>query len=122
MGLYIISTITEFILQPAEIPYFTPAFKKSAMKFQRIIFYIRTIRIHSIRELVIGYEIKKNSFVRLDVFDIIGKEVAIMVNEKQSAGKYEVDYMGKFSPSGIYFYRLMADGKIIDTKKMLLIK
>jgi len=71
---------------------------------------------------VIGYEIKKTSFVRLDVFDITGKEVVVMVNKKQSAGKYEVDFMGKFSPSGIYFYRLMADGKIIDTKKMLLVK
>ncbi len=71
---------------------------------------------------VIGYEIKKNSFVKLDVFDILGKEAGVLVNEKQSAGKYEVDFMGKFSPSGIYFYRLMVDGKIIDTKKMLLVK
>jgi len=71
---------------------------------------------------VIGYEIKKNSFVRLDAYDILGKQVKVMVNEKQNAGKYEVDFMGKFAPSGIYFYRLTADGKIIDTKKMMLIK
>jgi hypothetical protein len=71
---------------------------------------------------VIGYEIKKAGNIKLDVFDILGKEVMVLVNEKQNAGKYEVDFMGKFCPSGIYFYRLMANGKVIDTKKMLLVK
>lgn len=71
---------------------------------------------------VIGYELIKNCFVLLDVFDISGKEVCKLVNERQNSGVYEVDFPGKYSPSGIYFYRLIVDGKIIGIKKMVLIK
>jgi hypothetical protein len=57
----------------------------------------------------------------LKVFDILGKEVATLVNEKLNAGTYEATFNALQYPSGVYFYRLITDG-FIETKKMLLIK
>ncbi|MCX6165495.1 MAG: T9SS type A sorting domain-containing protein, partial [Ignavibacteriae bacterium] len=61
-------------------------------------------------------------FIRLVVYNILGKEVATLVNEKQSPGLYEVSWDGSAYPSGVYFYSLFADGNLIETKKMLMIK
>ncbi len=71
----------------------------------------------------INYEIKLSGFVSLKVFDMLGKEVAQLVNEKQSAGSYAVDFNStEFNlPSGIYFYTLNA-GEFKETKKMVLVK
>jgi len=52
---------------------------------------------------------------------VLGKEVAILVNEEKPAGSYEVEFDATGLPSGIYFYRLQA-GDYIKTKKMLLLK
>jgi hypothetical protein len=70
----------------------------------------------------IKYEISKNSFVTLKVFNIIGKEISILVNEKKVEGIYEINFNGNYLPSGIYFYSLFVNGQKIDIKKMLLIK
>ena len=75
----------------------------------------------------IKYEIKKEvgsqkSEVRIIVYDISGKQVAILVNENKNPGKYEVVFDGNNLSSGIYFYSLYVDGVRIDTKKMLMIK
>jgi hypothetical protein len=56
------------------------------------------------------------------VFDIQGKELETPVNQKQNAGTYEVTFDGSKYSSGIYFYSLIVDGKLIDTKKMIMIK
>jgi len=64
----------------------------------------------------------ETSKVKITVFDIQGKQVDELVNQKQSAGTYEVDYSGNNMASGIYFYSLIIDGLVIDTKKMILIK
>ncbi|MBN8571856.1 MAG: T9SS type A sorting domain-containing protein, partial [Ignavibacteria bacterium] len=71
----------------------------------------------------INYEIKLAGFVSLKVFDLLGKEVAMLVNEKQSAGSYAVDFNStEFNlPSGIYFYTL-STGEFKETRKMVLIK
>lgn len=70
----------------------------------------------------IGFQIPKSGFVSLKVFDVLGREAAYLINEPLKAGKYEIEWdAGNFS-SGLYFYTLIADGKIIDTKKMLLLK
>jgi hypothetical protein len=69
----------------------------------------------------IKYQITDNKFVTLKIFNILGKEVETMVNEKQSPGTYEVSWDGINYPSGIYFYKLSA-GKFIETKKMVMIK
>jgi len=70
----------------------------------------------------IKYQIKNNKFVTLKVFDLLGREVAILVNEFQKTGTYEVSYDGNNLTSGIYFYVLYADGFKIDSKKLILLK
>ena len=72
---------------------------------------------------VINYQIPKLSNVSLKVFDILGREIATLVNKEQQAGNYFVDFSMKnyHLSSGIYFYRLSA-GNFIQTKKMILIK
>jgi hypothetical protein len=72
-------------------------------------------------ETNIKYKIAKNSFVNLKIFDILGKEVMILVNENQSQGAYSIDFNAERYPSGIYFYKITADN-FTDVKKMILIK
>ena len=69
----------------------------------------------------IQFALKKESFVKLSVFNILGEEVQILVNENLKAGKYEVVYNAVNLPSGVYFYRIAAEG-FSETKKMVLIK
>lgn len=61
------------------------------------------------------------SNVKLVVYNILGKEITTLVNERQSQGIYEVQFSGKQLPSGIYYYTLQA-GNYIETKKMMLVK
>ncbi len=72
---------------------------------------------------VIRYKLSVAGFTTLKVFDLLGKEVATLVNEKQNAGSYVVDFNSTaFNvPSGIYFYTLNA-GEFKETRKMVLIK
>jgi len=67
------------------------------------------------------FGISELGFVSLKVFDMLGKEVALLVNEKLSPGKYQVKFDGSSLPSGVYFYRLTA-GENIETKRMMLLK
>jgi hypothetical protein len=59
--------------------------------------------------------------VQLKVYDVLGNEVATLVNEEKPAGSYEVEWYATGLPSGIYFYQLTV-GSFIDTKKMILLK
>ncbi|TRZ64396.1 T9SS C-terminal target domain-containing protein [bacterium] len=59
--------------------------------------------------------------VTLKVYDVMGREIAILVNEKQSAGTYEVTFDASRYPSGVYYYRMQA-GLFSDTKRMILVK
>jgi len=59
--------------------------------------------------------------VTLKVYDVLGNEVAILVNEEKPAGTYEVEWNAGGLPSGVYFYQLKTDG-IIEIKKMVLLK
>ncbi len=61
------------------------------------------------------------SNTRLVVYDLLGREVAVLVNEKKLPGTYEVQFDAGLLASGVYFYRLQA-GSFIDTRKMLLIR
>ena len=70
---------------------------------------------------VIGYRLAAAAFVTLKVYDLTGKEVAVLVNELQTAGYYKTEFNGSNLPSGTYLYRLEA-GKYISEKKMTLIK
>ncbi len=59
--------------------------------------------------------------VQLKIYDILGKEVALLINEEQPAGNYEVEFNASALASGTYIYRLTSDNLVI-TKKMLLLK
>ena len=69
----------------------------------------------------ITYQIPQTGFVTLKVYDILGREVATLVNEEKPAGSYEVKFIGNGLTSGIYFYQLKA-GDYSETKKMILLK
>lgn len=70
---------------------------------------------------IIRFQIKDLRFVMLKVFDILGKEVETLINEKKSSGTYEVEFDGSNLSSGIYFYKLKSENYNI-VKKMILIK
>jgi hypothetical protein len=74
---------------------------------------------------------KQSQFITLKIYDVLGNEVATLVNEQKPAGTYEVEFNGTGLPSGIYFYQLLVsalqskDGKagtFIESKKMVLLK
>ena len=69
----------------------------------------------------IKYQIPELSFATFRVYDVLGKEIATLINEEKPAGNYELEFEASSLPSGIYFYRLQA-GKFIETKKMVLMK
>ena len=69
----------------------------------------------------IKYQIPQKGFVSLKVYDILGKEVAILVKEEKRPGVYEIEFNASFLPSGIYFYRLQIND-YTKTLKMLLLK
>ncbi len=69
----------------------------------------------------IKYEISELSFVTLKVYDVLGKEVATLVNEELEAGEYEIDFIAGDLPSGIYFYTFRS-GFFVKTKKMLMLR
>ena len=76
---------------------------------------------------IIKYEINskgksEKAKIKLIIYDITGKELVTLVNQKQTAGTYQVDFSGTGYSSGVYFYSLIVDNKIIDTKKMVLVK
>jgi len=60
--------------------------------------------------------------VKLKVYDILGREMETLVNEQLQPGTYEVQWDGNKFASGVYFCRLTANNKIIDTKKMVIAK
>jgi hypothetical protein len=64
---------------------------------------------------------KGGAFVTLKIFDILGREVQTLVNESKKPGTYEASFDGSSLTSGVYFYRLTAEG-FNETKKMILMK
>jgi hypothetical protein len=72
-------------------------------------------------ETNIRFRIPEFGHVSLKVYDILGNEIATLVNEEKPAGSYEVDFNASALPSGVYFYRLEANG-FSQTKKMILMK
>lgn len=70
---------------------------------------------------IIKFQIKNKCNVTLKVFDIIGKEVSALANEKMNPGEYEATFDGNNLPSGVYFYKLETED-FREIKKMVLIK
>ncbi|MEK9136423.1 MAG: T9SS type A sorting domain-containing protein, partial [Bacteroidota bacterium] len=69
----------------------------------------------------ISYQIASPTHVSLKVFDVLGKEVASLVNEVKPAGKYEATWDAGDIASGMYFYRIEA-GSFTSVRKMMLLK
>ncbi|MBK9096826.1 MAG: T9SS type A sorting domain-containing protein [bacterium] len=70
---------------------------------------------------VISYRLPVNGTVTLKVYDILGNEIAILVNEFKPAGAYEISFDASELSSGIYFYQLKA-GEFVQSRKMILLK
>lgn len=70
---------------------------------------------------VISYQIPSTSDVKLVVYDMLGREVATLVDQRQNAGRYQAAFNAAGLASGMYFYRLQA-GSFVETKKMMLVK
>lgn len=69
----------------------------------------------------IKYDVPKASYVKLIIYDILGKTVSTLVNEKKDAGRYEVQWNANNFASGAYFYKMETD-VFTDVKKMMLVK
>jgi hypothetical protein len=70
---------------------------------------------------IIHYQLSGNVFVTLKIYDVLGREIRLLVYERQKAGSYSVTFNGDNVPSGVYFYNLQA-GTYNDTKKLVLLK
>jgi hypothetical protein len=69
----------------------------------------------------IRWQLAHSSQATLKVFDLVGREVSIPVDEQRPAGKYETEFNAATLPKGVYFYRLKA-GEFVQTRKMILMK
>src|SRR5690606_8604547 len=72
-------------------------------------------------ETIIKYQIPSAGRTTLKIYDLLGNDVATLVDEFQSTGRYEIKFNGSSLSSGIYFYRLQSDS-FVETKKMILLK
>ncbi|RPI17499.1 MAG: T9SS C-terminal target domain-containing protein [Ignavibacteriae bacterium] len=70
---------------------------------------------------IINYQLPMSNFVKLAIYDALGKEVTTLVNEEQKAGIYEVEWDGTNYSSGLYYYKIQA-GEYSEVKKMILLK
>jgi hypothetical protein len=70
---------------------------------------------------IIEYKLTKQQQVKLQIFNILGQKIALLVNEVQNAGSYKINWKPGMVTSGVYFYRLTTPSQGI-VKKMLLIR
>ena len=70
---------------------------------------------------VIKYQLPKGSLVKITIYDVLGKKVATLINEKKNAGYHQVEFNASGLASGLYLYKIEA-GSFTDVKKMMLIK
>jgi len=67
------------------------------------------------------YELPKSADVRLSVFDMLGREASVLVNDRRDAGVHEVKFDASLLSSGVYFCRMQA-GDFVQSKKLMLVK
>ncbi len=72
-------------------------------------------------ETKISFNVPKAGSVKLTVFDMLGREMAVLVNEDLAAGIYRINFNASMLASGVYFYRIETNG-FSDVKKMMLVK
>lgn len=71
---------------------------------------------------IISYSLPTIGYVQINIHNLLGKEVASLVNENKSAGNYEVKFEEHNLSTGVYFYTLFVNGQKMDIKKMMVIK
>lgn len=69
----------------------------------------------------VRYELPKGSYVTITLYNVIGQEVATLVNEEQQPGRYEVSWNASGFASGVYFYRIQTK-EFVATKKLMLLR
>jgi hypothetical protein len=69
----------------------------------------------------IKYELSQSSMTCLSVYDVLGREVSVLVNEWKNAGSYELKFDASGLSSGVYLYRLQA-GDVVQSRKLLLLR
>ena len=77
--------------------------------------------VTTIKYTVPSVETERTQFVKLKVYNVLGNEIAILVNEIKPSGEYEIDFNGSLFSNGVYFFTLSYGDKVL-TKKMLLLK
>lgn len=70
----------------------------------------------------INFSIPTTCFIQLKIYDVLGRIIEIPVNEKLHPSEYELSVNASNYSSGVYFYQLIADGSVIDTRKMIVLK
>jgi hypothetical protein len=70
---------------------------------------------------VIKYQLPLSDQVKLSVYDILGRELEVLVNEEQKAGYYQVEFNARNLASGVYIYSLQT-GRFVSVKKMIVIR
>lgn len=70
----------------------------------------------------IKLSISKKSFIQLNIYDVLGRIKEILINKELNTSVYEIAFNGNNYASGVYFYQLLADNQIIDTKKLIIVK
>ena len=70
---------------------------------------------------IISFEIPVGTLVTINLFDVLGRQVKVLMNEIKEAGYYEINFDARELPSGTYVYKLSA-GNFVETKKMVLLK
>jgi hypothetical protein len=69
----------------------------------------------------IRYELSQSSVVRLSVYDVVGREIAVLVDGKREAGVHEVSFDASALSSGVYLYKLQA-GEFVQSRKLVLVR
>jgi hypothetical protein len=71
---------------------------------------------------IINYQLAMTSDVNLSIYNMLGQKVATLVNKKQKAGNYSMQWDASGFASGVYYYRLNTDGGFVQTKKLILLR
>ncbi len=88
---------------------------------QKISHYIRTTLTHFNSLAVISWQQPVDDFILLEIYDVLGNEVATLVNENIEAGKHSIYFDASNLSSGMYIYKLQGSS-FVQNKKMILIK
>jgi len=70
----------------------------------------------------ICYSLKKSGWVTLKIYDVLGREIKVLVNEHQNTNSYSVNFNASDLSNGVYYYRLQINNEFTETKKMVLLK